>query len=193
MDVETRDSLLDHSWRHFEFHAKQRLSLFNFCIVWSGLIIAAWSQIMTGDSPMPYVGAFLGSLLVISSLVFWRMDQRNAHLTKMAEEILGTAEAAAFGDKPLLFNTEKADAHLRKGTWTFLVGPQWSHGQSLRVLFVLVAVVGIVGASFALLSQSPVSQAVTQASKGADGKLSSGNPRGLHPPPPTPPPSATPR
>lgn len=144
---QSNDSLLDHAWRHFDFHAKQRLSLFNFCIIWAGLVIAAWSQAMTGTTPRPLVGATLGILLVISSIVFWRMDQRNAHLTKLAEGVLSEAENATFG-ATVLFNSSEVDTQLRKGL-RFLTAAQWSHGQSLRVLFSLMAVAGLMGTAFA--------------------------------------------
>ena len=146
--------LLDHAWRHFDFHAKQRLSLFNFCIIWAGLIIAAWSQAMTGATPRPAVGVILGLILLVSSVVFWRMDQRNAFLTKMAEEVLDEAEQAVFG-KPVLFDAARADRKLRKG-FSFLVARHWSHGQSLRLLFALLGIVGMLGASFSLIAACSV-------------------------------------
>jgi hypothetical protein len=145
--------LLDHAWRHFEFHAKQRLSLFNFCLVWAGLIIASWARVVTGDPALPGVGVVLGALLVISSGVFYRMDQRNSHLTKMSEAVLGRAESAAFPGQRLLFNTEDADAQLKRGL-TFLYSSQWSHGQSLKVLFSLMAIVGAMGLGLSALEVS---------------------------------------
>jgi hypothetical protein len=160
--TDVNESLLDHAWRHFDFHAKQRLSLFNYCIIWAGLIIAAWSQAMTGASPRPFVGVTLGILLVISSVVFWRMDQRNAHLTKMAEGVLGDAESAVFGES-VLFNPSRVDPQLRKGM-RFLTAKQWSHGQSLKVLFSLMAGAGLLGAAFAWRAQysNPATSKVPQ-------------------------------
>jgi hypothetical protein len=142
--------MLDHAWRHFEYHAKQRLSLFNFCIIWAGLVIAAWSQVMAKTPPIYSVGVFLGVLLSVSSLVFWRMDQRNSYLTKLSEEVLGRAESTSFAGTAVLFNTAKADKLLKKG-WKFPFAPQWSHGQSLKVLFGLMALTGVMGAGFAAL------------------------------------------
>ena len=142
--------MLDHAWRHFEFHAKQRLSLINFFIVLCGLIVAAWSQVMTADRPIYIVGIALGLLLCLFSLIFWRMDQRNAFLTKSAETVINEADLALFQDKSELFNEEIVDRPLRKGT-KFIFAPQWSHGQSLRTLFSLVAIVGIMGTGYSAL------------------------------------------
>lgn len=162
------DSLLDHAWRHFEFHAKQRLSLFNFCLIWAGLIIAAWSQAITDSEPQPIVAGALGVILAVSALVFWRMDQRNTFLTKMSESVLSAAEASAFEGGPVLFSTDNADAKLKKGL-RFLFAPQWSHGQALRVLFVLMGVTGLMGTAFALAAPSigtPRSAAITAKEAG---------------------------
>lgn len=52
MESDGRDRLLlDHGWRHFDFHAKQRLNVFNIYIVLCGLIVAAWANIMTSEDP----------------------------------------------------------------------------------------------------------------------------------------------
>ena len=141
--------LLDHAWRHFEFHANQRHSLFNFCVLLFGLVVAAWSQVTTGDEPIPVAGVGLRILLTISSVVFWRMDQRNAYLTKMSEDVLAGAESTAFGGQAVLFNSQKADALIDKRGLLFIFGRQWSLGQSLRVLFFLMGMAGVLCAFLA--------------------------------------------
>lgn len=138
------DKLLDHGWRHFEFHAKQRLNLFNFYIVLSGLLVAAWANVMTGDTRLPAVGMALGLLLGLTSVLFWRMDQRNAHLTRRSEQLMARAEQRLFAEGDLLFGGVGADEALQK-SWRFLLARQWSHGQSLRVLFLLMGMAGLLG------------------------------------------------
>jgi Mn2+/Fe2+ NRAMP family transporter len=145
-DDEKHLKLLDHAWNHFEYHAQQRLSLFNFYTIFCGLIVAAWASIMTADNPLPAAGVCLGLLLPVVSFVFWRMDQRNAYLTKRSESLMGEAEGKLFERQDLLFCGEEADKHLASPIRP--LAKQWSHGTSLRIIFAMVGLIGLSGAIY---------------------------------------------
>jgi hypothetical protein len=144
-----KKELLDHAWRHFEFHAQQRLSLFNFYIVLCGLLVAAWATAMTATDMLPQIGVFLGALLAFFSFSFWKMDERNADLTKRAERLMEIAEKSLFDPGECLFCEEEIDRPVRSA-WHLL--GQWSHGTSLRVIFSCVGLLGIASAAYAAAS-----------------------------------------
>lgn len=146
MTKEADTQLLDHGWRHFEFHAQQRLSLFNFYVVLCGLIVAAWATVMTSDDRLPGVAFFLSSLLTLFSFIFWKMDQRNADLTKRSEALMGAAEKRLFTAGECLFCQDEIDEPLRSELPLIL--RKWSHGRSLRVMFFFVGALGIAGALY---------------------------------------------
>ena len=143
--------LLEHGWRHFQFHAQQRLSLFNFYVVLCGLLVASWATVMTSDKPLTAVGVLLSSLLALFSYVFWRLDQRNAYITKEAERVIETAEKRLFGSDSDLFCAEKIDKPLGKAR--HLMTKYWSFGTSLRVIFVCVGLIGASGAVFSAIGR----------------------------------------
>jgi hypothetical protein len=149
MPTDRDQMLLEHGWRHFEFHAQQRLSLFNFYIVLCGLLVAAWATVMTSDESMREVGILLSVLLSFFSYVFWRFDQRNADLTKQAETVVGLAEERLFGTDSKLFCAEKIDEPLGKARHP--IRRHWSHGTSLRVIFIGVGLIGLAGATYSAI------------------------------------------
>src|SRR5271166_5133933 len=83
----------DHAWRYFEMHAGQRMSLFNFYLVLSGLVIAGMAGIYVNKFA-PLVGAAVSVTLIVVALVFWKLDQRVSFLMKRAEIALAELEAS---------------------------------------------------------------------------------------------------
>lgn len=151
--LEDDTKLLDHAWRYFELHAKQRLTLFNFFVVLSGLIAAAWGTAMTAEEPLPTVGAIMGIVLAFSSIIFWKLDQRNAFLTKRAESLMAKAEERLFQPDDCLFGCEDADSQSEREGYPIL--RQWSHGESLRIVFVIMGLAGILGAGYSIWPARP--------------------------------------
>lgn len=145
------ETALNHAWRYFDLHAKQRIALFNFFVVLEGLILAGWASAMTGETPQPAVAVILGVLLTFFSLIFWKFDERNSFLTKRAEDALSVLEQD-MPDAVHLFATEKEQT--ARAQDRFFLARQWSHGVSLRVLFVLSAVAGLFASAYALGSPS---------------------------------------
>ena len=78
----------NHAWRYFELHANQRIAVFNFFLVLSGLIAAGLAAAVQAAGLLLVVGAVLGLLLALVSFIFWKLDQRTSFLIKHAEQAL---------------------------------------------------------------------------------------------------------
>ena|ERR1700687_4168967 len=85
------------SWRHFDFHARQRTQLFHFFIiltpfVFGGCFIVFKDRHLVGYWPCviaPIAGACL-------SFIFFLLDRRNKQLYRVSEEALRALEAQFF-------------------------------------------------------------------------------------------------
>jgi hypothetical protein len=132
---------LDHAWKYFDRHATQRLQLFNFYLVVSGLLLTALAASLEGrHSAM--VGGALGSLMVLFSYVFLQLDRRTQFLIKLAEyEILEVEQAEGVEG---IFSREPQATADRKAAQNFLLR-QWSYRESFRLVYGVVAICGLVG------------------------------------------------
>ena len=94
-----------------------------------------------------YFRSFLGAVLALASLVFWRLDRRNARLVKISEDALKKLEARMAKDinEPsirLMANAEKS-----------VSGSPFSKIESFAQIYGLIfAVSGTVGIAMAILS-----------------------------------------
>ena len=135
---------LDHAWRHFALHAGQRISVFNFYVASSGLLLSGLVYVLATDkAPWPLgVAAGLGAAAL--SLVFWKLDQRSAELVNAGETVIEAIEASALPPGSRVFT---AISVLPVNTWPPSPRSGWSFGRSFRVLFAAVAVLGLAGAA----------------------------------------------
>lgn len=130
------DEAIEHAWRYFQLHAGQRITVFNYFIVFSGLILTGLASTIQASPRLSSVGIILGLLLSFLSFVFWKLDQRTSFLIKHAEDLIKTIEPAA----ATLFLGEAArteDAKKEKGLWTY--------GKVFRTIFLVLGLVGISG------------------------------------------------
>ena len=84
----TGEDLRKQAWDYFSMQASQRLTTFNFYVGISSVLAGGLAATIKIDSEMPLVGVVVGVLLMLFSLVFWKLDQRNHDLIKGAEEAL---------------------------------------------------------------------------------------------------------
>ena len=148
LDIDTKTLALYYAWDHFAYHAGQRQTVFNFFLLVIGGCIAAWSATIGEDgSEYSYFRSFLGVVLALASLVFWRLDQRNARLVKVSEDALKELEArmAKDIDVPSIRLMAKAE----KNVSGFPFSKIESFGQIYGLIF---AVSGMVGIAMAILS-----------------------------------------
>lgn len=144
-DAQDWERARDHVWGYFELHAGQRLTMFNFFVVLSGLVTAGFGATMQGSPRMAFLGILLGVVLMLLSFVFWKLDQRSSFLVKHAEDAgieienhLLPPAGRLFASEPGRFQSVMAGRSL-SGIWTF--------GRSLRFAFGGMAVVGAVTAA----------------------------------------------
>ncbi len=80
----------EYAWRYFEFHAKQRTTMFSFFLVFSAFIIGACAKLL-GEKQEMLVLLILGMGMVIT-IFFIFLDRRNEELVHIAEDVLNQLE-----------------------------------------------------------------------------------------------------
>ncbi|MGN6155711.1 MAG: RipA family octameric membrane protein [Sphingomicrobium sp.] len=134
----------DHAWRYFELHAHQRVTVFNYYIVFAGIILAGLAASLQRNDDFAALGIALGVLLVLLSWVFWQLDRRAAFLVKHAERALETLEVQL----PIEAQLFRQEPEAPKPKW------HWTYGRSFRFIFLVMSLVGLAGAILAGLQLS---------------------------------------
>ena len=138
MNLKDNGRALDHAWGYFELHANQRVTIFNYFVVFSGLLVTGMVAAGQTSPRFAFVGVVLGFLLCGLSYIFYRLDQRVSFLIKNSEDVIKNLEpstAALFSDEVRLTSDAK-----RQGLWTY--------GRAFRTMFFVMAIVGFSGAVF---------------------------------------------
>lgn len=137
---------VEHAWRYFEIHSKQRMTLFNYFVAIAGLIIASVGA--SAQANYLFVSGSLGILLILVSWIFWKLDQRMSFLVKNAEEKYCLIESSDL--KSAMIFTEEPSKFYEVNKYKGYFGSQWTVGRSFRALFLLMAAVGIITAIFSV-------------------------------------------
>lgn len=125
----------DYALEYFKVHAQQRMSLFNFFVIFASLATTCMVGTFHEKAQSHAVGIGLGVLLMAISLIFWKLDERVRFLVKHAENALKWIEAEynleEQSDKPhvlRLFTYEEVltmdkqpPTYSKCFCWTFLV------------------------------------------------------------------------
>lgn len=105
------DKRLEYARFFFDHHAKQRMSMFNFFLVFLGLVLSAYATLFKDAH---YVTAgFLGFIASILTLFFIFLERRNEELVHISEDVLESLESDALFcgyDRPILWPR-------RRGLW----------------------------------------------------------------------------
>jgi hypothetical protein len=136
----------EHAWRYFELHANQRMTVFNFFLVLSGLATAGLATVVQGAGDPRFLGAVLGLLLALVSFVFWKLDQRASFFIKRAEVALAEVEQSFLHPRCRLFLGEPdatRAAMVASSPWR----RHWTYGRSFRVVFIAMALFEMVGSA----------------------------------------------
>ena len=133
--------LIEHAWKYFQLHATQRIAVFNFFVVSSGLTFAGLATVLQAQDARALLGVPVGALMMLMAFVFWKLDQRVAFLVKHAEAAMVEAEKVALPPAGRLF----ANAEVRG-----VADRHWSFGRSFRVFFAVVALAGLTGVTFSV-------------------------------------------
>ena len=131
------DGALAHAWAYFELHATQRITIFNYFVVFSCILATGLAAAIQAPPRLSSVGVALGILLALLSYLFWQLDRRTAFLVKHAEDAIKQQEPA--GAQLINDEVDKTrDAKENEGLWTY--------GKVFRSIFIVMAMVGIAGA-----------------------------------------------
>jgi hypothetical protein len=137
-DPATATEMMEHGWRYFSLHAAQRMSVFNFFVVLSGVVLAGLAATLQAERHLAAIGAALGFTLIVVAFLFWRLDSRTSSLIKNAEAALATLEQR-FGVPAARLVQIDRDTPER-----------WTYGRALRIVYSCMALAGLVGASLSL-------------------------------------------
>ncbi len=76
----------DYAWKYFDFHAKQRTTMFNFFILFSGVLANAY--VLLFNNNYYFLSIFVAFLGVSIAIIFIFIDRRNEELVHIAEDVL---------------------------------------------------------------------------------------------------------
>ncbi|MBL4767791.1 MAG: hypothetical protein JKY94_08770 [Rhodobacteraceae bacterium] len=137
--MENDEKALDHAWNYFQLHANQRVTVFNYYVVFSGLLVTGMVATTQTSPSLAFVGVVSGLLLSVLSYVFFRLDERVSFLIKNAENVIKKLEpsgASIFSDEV----EQTTAAAKQKGLWTY--------GKAFRTMFITMGLIGLVGAGY---------------------------------------------
>ena len=81
---------IDYAWRWFALHAQQRVTMFNYFLVASGILANAYGLLLQAKFwEAAIAAAIIGFLVGVASL---GLDARNHQLVKLGEEVLAEIE-----------------------------------------------------------------------------------------------------
>jgi hypothetical protein len=105
------------AWDYFAFHAQQRQTVFNFFIVLLGASLAAYAATIekTAATKLHIV---IGCVLMVSSLLFWRLDERSRRLIQLAEAVLKEIEIRLAARTGLAWLTILPRSENKIGGWS---------------------------------------------------------------------------
>jgi len=130
------------AWKHFNYHADQRLKAFNFFIVVITFILAGAFAALTGKMQRE-VGLIAGIALVFLPWIFYGLDQRNRQLIKLAEKALADFErkfpSTAEDSQAAIGLFSIADQFLKDNKPRLAL----TYNQSFRALYILSGGIGL--------------------------------------------------
>lgn len=133
----------DYAWEYFKVHAQQRMSLFNFFVVFSSLATTCLVATFQEKTHAPMVGMAIGILLVVISFTFWKLDERVRFLIKHAESALKWVESTYSLedgiDKPHILRLFTCEERQTAGNG------QLTYSKCFLATFLVFGIVGVVG------------------------------------------------
>ena len=148
MNKAVNETMFEHAWRYFEKHSDQRVSFFNFYI----LIMAASStalSILLQNEKLYYLGILLGLFIIITSYIFWKIDQRTAFLIKNSERVLKNIEEN-YEPKYHIFNIEEFELNKinEKNNYFFKYK---TYGELFRIIYGFIASIGLISTIYFII------------------------------------------
>jgi hypothetical protein len=150
MSPDDRREARSYAWGYFEVHADQRMKLFNFFLILSGVIVGAVPAVRSME-PGTRTVAFLPLLLVLVAFIFWRLEQRTRLLVKNGEEALKfldkqwPVEPSSDGSPHPLRLLERDDylTEKLKECWWAKCGVPVTYAKSFRLAYLIIGGLGL--------------------------------------------------
>jgi hypothetical protein len=105
MDVE--EIRFEYAWRWFDFHAKQRMQLFNFFLIITGILANAY--VAAYRDRLHFMTIAVSLLGVLQACGFFVFDLRSRLLTRFSEDVLEKLE------RDWIFPESFAESHINQG------------------------------------------------------------------------------
>lgn len=131
--------VFEHLWRYFQLHSQQRMTVFNFYLVISGMTATGIGFGLQQGGGYHYVVSLLGLFLLMTSFIFWKLDQRGAMLVKEAELAFTHFEKIQMSERYSLFIIDANNKFLSSDFKTV-----WSFGRCFRYSFFLMGYTGFI-------------------------------------------------
>jgi hypothetical protein len=142
---------LDIAWKYFQQHAQQRISYFNFFVIFSTILTTGIVTTFQKTFGSSYLGVALGLLQAFLAFMFLKIDGRNRLLTKHSEDVIRKYESKFIDDQslPKLFTDEETLTKSTKGIIT--------HGTSYKIIYIFFLLwgLGAVGYTIWINSSQP--------------------------------------
>jgi hypothetical protein len=93
--IEFEKVRFDFAWRHFEFHARQRTTMFHFFVLLVPFLFAGFYYLLKADAfkrANPAAALVVAAIGFILSVTFWLLDVRNRQLYRVSQENLRLIE-----------------------------------------------------------------------------------------------------
>ena len=157
MSPEDRKEARQYAWQYFSLHADQRMRLFNFFLLLSGLLTGALSAVKQ-ITPETKLAVLLPLIQSFSAFIFWRLDERSRMLIKNAEtaikylDALWGLEPSESGEPHVLnlFARDDFRTEQLKNKWWMRYFVPVSYSRSFRLTYLVVGGLGLVLASWEL-------------------------------------------
>jgi len=137
-----------HIWNYFNVHANQRMSMFNFFLVLTGLLGAGLAACVQGQRVLQLLGGITGLFLSAVAFAFYKLDQRTSFLVKHAEGAMVRLESEFKIAEARIFTAEISETASRSLLSSIL--GMWTYGTSLRFIFLLTVLAGLGGGLLSL-------------------------------------------
>ena len=83
------DKELEHLWKYFEIHSVQRMSLINYYFFISVAMLSGLGIVLQSTkNNFSILGGLISILIILTSFIFWKLDQRTSYLIKFVEKRL---------------------------------------------------------------------------------------------------------
>ncbi|MGE6572456.1 hypothetical protein [Psychrobacter namhaensis] len=143
------EQLVEHAWKYFILHSTQRMTLFNYFLFIMAALGAGIGAILQASDKLEYTGIYLSFLVVIVSIIFWKLDQRTSFLIKRSENVLIDLEARS-GNGIEIFRNEENNM-LDENSNRFLFNKIITYGKIFRFTFCITGTVGVIGIAMFVL------------------------------------------